>query len=306
MYVHNLPSLTLRCDCKVLASHTPHAQCVSPAAAQLMMETPTAPNAPSVLTTILPALMALPTTHCTLYNILRSLLNLWYDDQCTKTDDDHSQYSHRGDCTRNVHRGPSTLTTILPALMALPTTHCTLYNILRSLLNLWYDDQCTKTDDDHSQYSHRGDCTRNVHRGPSTLTTILPALMALPTTHCTLYNILRSLLNLWYDDQCTKTDDDHSQYSHRGDCTRNVHRGPSTLTTILPALMALPTTHCTLYNILRSLLNLWYDDQCTKTDDDHSQYGHRGDCTRNVHRGPSTLTTILPALMALPPTHCTL
>ena len=39
------------------------------------------------------------------------------------------------------------------------------------------------------------------------------------------------------------------------DCARNVHCDPNTLTIILPALTALPTTHCTL---------LAYNGQYTK------------------------------------------
>ena len=42
------------------------------------------------------------------------------------------------------------------------------------------------------------------------------------------------------------------------DCTENVHRDPSTLTTIQPALMALPTTHCTLYNYYKYVYYLTY------------------------------------------------
>ena len=40
-----------------------------------------------------------------------------------------------------------------------------------------------------------------------------------------------------------------SSIATRRDCTGNIHYDPSTLIIIQLALMALPTTHCTLYKI---------------------------------------------------------
>ena len=75
--------------------HNPHTQCTSPKAALAVHDGNIQYTKCScTLTIILPALMVLPSIHYTNLIINYVLLNLWYDDQCTKTNDDHSQYSH--------------------------------------------------------------------------------------------------------------------------------------------------------------------------------------------------------------------
>ena len=98
----------------------------------------------------------------------------------------------------------------------------------------------------------RRDCTGNVHCDPSTLIIVQPALMALPTTHCTLCILLTILITYVYYSMIisvSKPTMTTPSIATRHDCTGNFHCDPSTLIIMQPALMALPTTHCTLHKI---------------------------------------------------------